>query len=58
MAQVARSLSIVALVFASCEALAFGPWLELTPLGGVEVGGEGALDRAALDAKLDGLAAA
>lgn len=58
MAKVARSLSFVALVFASCEVLAFGPWLELTPLGGVEIGGEGALGRAALDAKLDGLAAA
>lgn len=36
-------------------ALAFGPWLELTPIGGVELGGDGAQDRATLESELAGL---
>jgi len=36
-------------------AFAFGPWLETTPIGGVELGGANAQDRAALVKALDGL---
>lgn len=51
-------LTLAGCLFGLQSALAYGPWLDATPFGGVELGGPGAVERAELNRRLDAIEAA